>query len=74
MATSNTLAMNEGRARSGDASAVLGISGYIVGATVSPLVGLGDILHSTALVNLALAAALMVFAFATRRLAPDLEQ
>ena len=74
MATSNTLAMNEGRARSGDASAVLGISGYIVGATVSPLVGLGDILHSTALVNLALVAALMVFAFATRRLAPDLEQ
>lgn len=37
---SNTLAMNEGRAHAGEASAVLGLTGYVVGAIVSPLVGL----------------------------------
>ena len=43
--TTNTLAMNEGRQHAGEASAVLGVAGYAVGAVVSPLVGMGDILH-----------------------------
>lgn len=73
ISTANTLAMNEGRARSGEASAVLGVSGYIVGAIASPLVGLGDILHSTAYVNIALACLVMVFAIASSRLPADLE-
>lgn len=73
ISTANTLAMNEGRARSGEASAVLGVSGYIVGAIASPLVGLGDILHSTAYVNIALTCLVMVFAIASSRLPADLE-
>lgn len=48
-ASANTLAMNEGRAAAGSASAILGLSGYIFGCIVSPLVGLGDILISTSL-------------------------
>ncbi len=47
--TGNTLAMNEGRECAGDASALVGIAGYIFGAVVSPLVGLNDIYHSTAI-------------------------
>ena len=72
--TSNTLAMNEGRARAGEASSILGVSGYIVGAIVSPLVGLGNDLHSTALVYIALALLVFLFATSSRRLAPDLNQ
>lgn len=48
-ASSNTLAMNEGRAVAGSASAILGLSGYLFGCVVSPLVGLGDILASTSI-------------------------
>lgn len=59
--TTNTLAMNEGRQHAGEASAVLGVSGYAVGAVVSPLVGMGNILHSTAIVFLVLAASVGVF-------------
>lgn len=47
--SSNTLAMNEGRADAGGASAMLGIGGYIFGAIVSPLVGEGNIMHSSAI-------------------------
>lgn len=70
--TSNSLAMNEGRHKAGDASALLGVSGYIVGAVVSPAVGLGNILHSTAITYLALSMLILIFAHATRKLAPDL--
>lgn len=48
-ASSNTLAMNEGREVAGSASAILGLSGYFFGCIVSPLVGLGDILVSTSI-------------------------
>lgn len=72
--TTNTLAMNEGRMQAGDASAVLGISGYVIGAIVSPLVGIGDILHSTAIAFLILVALTAVTAFASSKVAPDLTQ
>ncbi len=72
-ATSNTLAMNEGRAQAGKAAAIIGLAGYIVGATVSPLVGLGNILHSTAVVNIIVAAFVLFFALASYRLPADLE-
>lgn len=72
-ATSNTLAMNEGREHSGEAAAIIGVGGYIIGATVSPLSGLGDIMHSTAVVNVVLAAAVMLFAVMSRRLPADLQ-
>lgn len=70
--SSNTLAMNEGRSQAGEASSLLGISGYAVGAVVTPLVGVGDILHSTAVVYVALAVTVAVFARLSSSLAADL--
>lgn len=69
--TTNTLAMNEGRQHAGEASAILGVSGYAVGAVVAPLVGMGNILHSTAIVFLSLTALVSIFALLTHRLSPD---
>lgn len=69
---SNTLAMNEGRQRAGEASAILGLSGYVVGAIVAPLVGLGNILHSTAIVFIALAAIALLLNLLAYRLPSDL--
>lgn len=69
---SNTLAMNEGRLYAGDASALLGFIGYVFGGIASPLVGLGDILHSTAITQLALAAIVLVFAHLAKVLPPEL--
>lgn len=70
--SSNTLAMNEGRTQAGEASSLLGISGYAVGAVVTPLVGVGDILYSTAIVYVALAVTVAVFARLSSSLAADL--
>lgn len=72
--TTNTLAMNEGRADAGEASSVLGIAGYIVGAAVSPLVGIGNILHATAIAFIALAVLTAIFAYLSSRLTPDLQK
>lgn len=69
---SNTLAMNEGRNAAGAASALLGIVGYIFGGIAAPLVGLGDIFHSTAVVLTVLAAITLGAALAGRRLPVDL--
>lgn len=69
---SNTLAMNEGRNAAGTASALLGIVGYIFGGIAAPLVGLGDIFHSTAVVLTVLAAITLGAALAGRRLPVDL--
>ncbi|MCM1109675.1 MAG: multidrug effflux MFS transporter [Clostridium sp.] len=68
----NTLAMNEGRADAGGASAIVGIVGYIFGGAVSPLVGLGEIMHSTAVVMGVLALVVILFALLSRRLPADL--
>lgn len=70
--TTNTLAMNEGRQHAGEASSLLGIGGYVVGAIVSPLVGLGNVMHSTAIAFVVLAILISVAALAARRLTPDL--
>lgn len=72
--SSNTLAMNEGRARAGEASAVLGVTGYVVGAIVCPLVGMGNILHSTALVFIALAVNVLILNLLAFRLPADLKK
>ena len=69
---SNTLAMNEGRANAGRASAVLGVMGYIFGAIATPLTGMGDILHSTVYVYAALTAFTVIFALMSRKIAPEL--
>lgn len=70
---SNTLAMNEGRKQAGEASALLGVAGYVVGAVVAPLAGIGNVLHSTAIVFLCLLVGILLFSWFTYRLAPDLE-
>ena len=72
--TTNTLAMNEGRQRAGEASAILGVAGYVVGAIVSPLVGLGDMLRSTAIVYIILAVLIFISSRASAALAPDLDK
>lgn len=72
--TTNTLAMNEGHQQAGEASSILGIAGYVVGAVVSPLVGMGNILHSTAIAFITLAILICVAAFASGKIAPDLTQ
>ena len=69
----NTLAMNEGRDFAGDASALIGLIGYIFGAIASPLVGLGNILHSTAITLVVLSFLTLVFTRMTKVLPPDLE-
>lgn len=68
----NTLAMNEGRDCAGDASALVGLAGYIFGAVASPLVGIGNVLHSTAVTMMVLACLTLVFTHITRVLPPDL--
>jgi DHA1 family bicyclomycin/chloramphenicol resistance-like MFS transporter len=47
--SSAVLAMNAERQRSGSASAVLGALSFVVGGIVSPLVGIGDVRISTAI-------------------------
>lgn len=72
--TTNTLAMNEGREKAGEASALLGVAGYVIGAIVSPLVGLGNVLHSTAICFVAVTILLLICSFGSRQIAPDLEK
>lgn len=69
----NTLAMNEGRANAGAASALIGLVGYIFGAIVSPIVGLGNVMHTTAFVMLALAVLILFSAILSNRLPADLD-
>ena len=70
----NTLAMNEGRTNAGAASAILGVGGYAFGALVAPLVGLGNMLHSTAVVFLVLAVAILICSYGSRLLPADLNK
>lgn len=69
----NTLAMNEGRDNAGVSSAVLGVTGYIFGAIVSPLVGKGDIMHSSAIVLLSVAFVTLLFSIISARLVIDID-
>lgn len=70
----NTLAMNEGRTNAGAASAILGVGGYVFGAIVAPLVGLGDIMVSSAIVYLIMAALTLFFSYGSRLLPADLNK
>lgn len=69
----NTLAMNEGRAYAGDASALLGFFGYVFGGIASPVVGIGNVLHSEAITLVAYAVVVLIFTLMARVLPPDLE-
>ncbi|MCM1291100.1 MAG: multidrug effflux MFS transporter [Prevotella sp.] len=67
----NTLAMDEGRDIAGGASAILGICGYVFGAVVSPLVGRGVVIHSTAITIMAVSSITFIFAMITKNLSLD---
>lgn len=69
-ASANTLAMTEGHVSGGAASAILGLSGYIFGMIVSPLVGLGNIMHSTSLALCVCALISLYYAWLSYRLPP----
>lgn len=62
-----TLAMEEGRAAIGAASAVCGAIGFLFGGIVSPLVGLGDMLFSSSLIILLSAVGSLCFAIISFR-------
>ena len=68
--SSNTLAMDVGRSEAGTSSAILGVVKYILAAIVSPLCGIGNMLHSTALIMVATALIALFFAILAYRLAP----
>lgn len=69
----NTLAMNEGRQCAGDASALIGLTGYIFGGVASPLVGIGNVLHSEAITLLGYSVLVLILTLMARVLPPDLE-
>lgn len=68
--SANTLAMDVGRADAGISSAILGVVKYILAAIVSPLCGLGNLMHSSAVVVIVTAAIALLFAFLAYRLSP----
>lgn len=70
---SNSLAMDEGRADAGRASAILGFVGYALGALAAPLVGVGNILHSTAIVILITGVGTWIFGLLSARIPPELK-
>lgn len=70
---SNSLAMNEGRQFAGAASALLGLAGYVFGAIVSPLVGMGNIIHSTAIVFAVMAIMVLVNSIMSNKIPADLD-
>ena len=53
---------------------MLGLVGYIFGAIVSPLVGLGNIMHSAAIAFLVLGLMVLGSALMSRRIPADLNQ
>lgn len=68
--SANTLAMDVGRADAGTSSAILGVVKYILAAIVSPLCGLGNLMHSSAVVIVVTATIALLFAFLAYRLSP----
>lgn len=68
--SANTLAMDVGRADAGTSSAILGVVKYILAAIVSPLCGLDNLMHSSAVVVIVTAAIALLFAFLAYRLSP----
>lgn len=71
--TTNTLAMNEGSSKAGEASSLLGVSGYVVGAIAAPLVGLGNIIHSTAIAFAVLVLLTFLCSQHSHKLPPDID-
>ncbi|MDE6271365.1 MAG: hypothetical protein K2M12_11035 [Muribaculaceae bacterium] len=66
--SANTLSMEVGRDEAGTASAILSVVKYAFAAVVSPLVGLGNMFHSTAIAYVAVTSVALVLAWMARRL------
>lgn len=64
---STTLAMSEGREYVGSASAIFGAMGFLFGGVISPIVGIGSILHSTMAVMLVCSVIIIILAAITFR-------
>lgn len=69
-ASANALSMEAGRADAGSASAILNVVKYMFSAIVTPIVGLGNIMHSTSVVFFVIALVSGAFLFAVSRLKP----
>ena len=67
----STLAMESERQYAGSASALLGFAPFFLGGIVSPLVGIGNIFYSTALVILACGVLGLAIYWAIRHKIPD---
>lgn len=61
--SANTLSMEVGRDEAGTASAILSVVKYIFAAVVSPLVGLGNMFHSTAIAFVAVTFVALILAW-----------
>lgn len=66
--SANTLSMEVGRAEAGTASAILSVVKYAFAAVVSPLVGLGNMFHSTAIAFVAVTSVSVVLAWFAYRM------
>ncbi len=64
---STTLAMSEGKEYVGSASAIFGAMGFLFGGVVSPIVGIGSILHSTMVTMLACAGVIIILVILSLR-------
>ena len=66
--SANTLSMEVGREEAGTASAILSVVKYAFAAVVSPLVGLGNMFHSTAIAFVAVTFLALLLAWKAYRL------
>ena len=62
--------MEVGREEAGTASAILSVVKYAFAAVVSPLVGLGNMFHSTAIAYVAITVIALLLAWKAYRLTP----
>lgn len=69
-ASANSLGMEEGKADASTAGAILNVVKYIFAAIVAPLVGLGNMLHSSAICFIAVAVIAILLAIPAYRLKP----
>lgn len=72
--SANTLAMNEGHDMAGEASAVIGIVGYVFGCIASPLCGICDVFISTSVVFGVLTIFIIIAAIRTKIQPADLDK
>lgn len=68
--SANTLSMEVGHSEAGTASAILSVVKYAFAAVVSPLVGLGNMFHSTAIAYVAVSTVSLLLAWFAYRLTP----